>query len=165
MKKLIFFVCCFALIVTSAALAQNFIYNSQSSSVNVDNNSDMNSSSTFNQQSSSSSSSSSGYQKNSLNVSAVNLSQPHILRINTSGSQLSGEITINGKVVKRLNNNQAEINLSPFLSVGEHKVEISGRYAPASSAVSVEISAPGTNVTQQTSGNGVLNYTLDLNIQ
>ncbi|NWF58957.1 MAG: hypothetical protein HXY43_06520 [Fischerella sp.] len=166
-----FIVIAIAFIYNLGSVSQSTLINSDSNSntvVNSDSDSDMKYSKTFaSQQSSTTSSSfssSSGYQKSSLNLSAANLRQPHILRINTSGSQLSGEITVNGKVVKRLNDNQVEINLSPLLSVGEHIVEISGRYAPASSGVSIELSGPGVSSSQQTSGNGVVNYTLNLSI-
>ncbi|MBR8838630.1 MAG: hypothetical protein DSM106950_32675 [Stigonema ocellatum SAG 48.90 = DSM 106950] len=108
---------------------------------------------------------SSGTQHNSFNLNAANLSQPHILSINTSGNQLTGEIAVNGKVVKRLSKNSEQINLSRFLSVGAQRVKISARYAPASSSVNVELSGPGTNVTQQNSGNGILNYTMDVTVR
>ncbi|EHC18569.1 hypothetical protein [Fischerella thermalis] len=162
MKKLLFIACCLALIANiSAALAQNFI-SVQTSSVHVDSNSDdMRNSSTFSQQSNYSS----GYQTSSVSLSATDLRQPHILRISTSGSQLSGDVLLNGKVVKRLSSSQVEINLSPLLSAGEHIVEISGRYAPASSGVSVELSGPGISSSQQTSGNGLLHYTLNLSVR
>ena len=127
--------------------------------------SDMNRSTTFTSQQSSFGDSF-GYQKSSLQLSAANLSQPHILSINTSDAQMTGEITVNGKVVKQINNDKnVKLNLSPYLSVGEHKVEVSARYNPPSSSVSVELSGPGTNVAQQNSGNGALNYTMDVSVR
>ncbi len=126
---------------------------------------DMNRSTTFTSQHSSFGDSF-GYQKSSLQLSAANLSQPHILSINTSNAQMTGEVTVNGKVVKQINNDKnVKVNLSPYLSVGEHKVEVSARYNPPSSSVSVELSGPGTNVAQQNSGNGALNYTMDVNVR
>jgi hypothetical protein len=136
--------------------------NSSVTSVNSTQSSDMNRSVTFSGQSSSGSF---GYQQSSISVNAANLRQPHILSINTSGTQLAGEITINGKVVKTLNNSKEEINLSPFLSEGEHKVEISARYAPSSSSISVKFDGPGTNVSQQTSGDGVLKATMNVTVR
>jgi hypothetical protein len=107
-----------------------------------------------------------GYQKSSLQLSAANLNQPHILSINTSDAQMSGEITVNGKVVKQINNDKnVKVDLSRYLSVGEHKVEVSARYNPPSSSVSVQLSGPGTNVAQQNSGNGALNYTMDVSVR
>ena len=114
--------------------------------------------------SSSQNSDASAYQHSSLNLSAVDLRQPHILSINTSGNQLTGEVIVNGKVVKRLTKSREQINLSPLLSVGEHTVKISAHYSPTSSSVNVELSGPGTNITQQDSGNGILKYIMDVSV-
>lgn len=169
MKTPLFIACSIALIVSvGTAVAQNFFHssqNSQNSQISVvqsDNSSDMNSSFSFTSQQSSSSSS---YQTSSVGLNAANIGKPHILSITTSGRQLVGEIRINGKVVKQIRNNKVDINLSPYLSVGEHKVEISARYTPADSDVSVEFNAPGTNNTQQTSGDGSLNYRMDVSVR
>ncbi|WP_232224187.1 hypothetical protein [Mastigocladopsis repens] len=187
MRKLLIFAGCLAFLAITTAFAQNFVRSSQSSSVVVqqsdssgdqssqsssvsvqsdtDNSSDMNRSSTFTSQHSSSGDSY-GYQKSSLNLNAANLNQPHILSINASGAQMTGEITVNGNVVKQINNDKnVKIDLSRYLSVGEHTVEISARYSPPSSSVSVELSGPGANVTQQNSGNGALNYTMDVSVR
>ncbi|MCX7596322.1 MAG: hypothetical protein N2235_21705 [Fischerella sp.] len=174
MKTVTFVTGCFAFIVIAIALVYNFGSSSQRTLINSDSNgdtvvntnsdSDMKYSKIFTSQQSSTSNSSSGYQQSSLSLSAANLRQPHILRIHTSGNQLSGEITVDGKVVKRLSDRQGEVDLSPLLSVGEHIVEISGRYAPPSSGVSIELSGPGVSSSQQTSGNGIVNYTLNLSV-
>ncbi len=184
MRNLLFFACGVAMLVTvtTAFAHQNFIHSSQSSSVNSNSNSDMSTFSSTSQTSSSDSSDSSGTQQSFttsqntsdssggtqhtvFNLNAANLSQPHILSIKTSGNQLTGEITVNGKLIKRLNKNSENINISPFLSVGEQTVKISARYAPASSSVNVGLSGPGTNVLQQNSGNGILNYTMDVTVR
>ncbi|BAY11991.1 hypothetical protein [Calothrix sp. NIES-2098] len=108
--------------------------------------------------------SSSDYQENAISLSAVNLSRPHILSINTSGSQLQGKIVFNGKVIKQIRSKRTYINLSPYLCVGEHTVKIAAYYYPASSSVNVELKGPGIDVTQATSGSGVLNYTLNVSV-
>lgn len=108
--------------------------------------------------------SSSDYQESAISLSADNLSRPHILSINTSGSQLQGKIVMNGKVIKYIRGKRAYINLSPYLAVGEHTVTISARYSPVSSSVNVEFSGPGINVTEETSGSGLLNYTLNVSV-
>jgi cytoskeletal protein RodZ len=108
---------------------------------------------------------SSQYQRSTLNVDAASLSQPHILSINSSATQLKGQIVVDGKVVKKLNKNSSEINLSPYLSMGQHNVEITARYSPPTSGVNVQINGPGTNVAQQNSGDGALNYKIDVNVQ
>ncbi len=162
MKKLLLLSCCLALVASiSTVAAQNFISHHKVSLISTNSSSDMhNYFSTFSQQSNFSST----YQQNFLTFRATHLSQPHILTVKTSGNQLQGEITLDGKIVKLLNNNQVEINLSPLLSVGEHQVKISGRYAPVSSSASITLNGPGTNVVQQTSGNGILHYVINMSI-
>jgi hypothetical protein len=180
MRTLLFFAFGIAILASvTTGCTHSFADSSQSSFVHSDTGSDMSSSTTNSQQSSHSSgsqssftssqntsySSSSGYQHDSFNLDAASLKQPHILSINTSGDELTGEITVNGRVVKHIHRSKEQINLSPFLSVGKQTVAISARYAPASSSASVELSGPDTNVSQQTSGNGVLKYTMTVTVQ
>jgi len=101
------------------------------------------------------------HQQTAITMNRTNLKAPHFLTITTARStQLVGEIAVNGVVVKNINNNQASVNLSPLLSTGINSVEISGDYKPARDSVRIEFSGPGTKVTQQTSGNGILRETL-----
>jgi hypothetical protein len=190
MKKLTILAGCLAIVATGVFLVQNLSQGRQntfvdrgnnsdvtsrvtsdSDSINIDSqdDSDMKEPGTFisQQQSSQSQSSGNSYQKSSSSVSlrAVDIRQPHILKINSSGTQFVGKVTIDGKVSKKLDSKTSEINLSPYLSVGEHTVEISGRYSPASSSIQVELKGPGTNVTQQSSGNGAVNHTMTVTVQ
>ncbi len=144
--------------------SDNTSINSDSTSVNSANNNDdddMQDGAFISQQNDQSSE----YQRSTLNLNAANLSQPHILSINSSATQLRGQIVVDGKVVKKLNKNSSEINLSPYLSTGQHNVEITARYSPPTSGVNVQINGPGTNVAQQNSGDGALNYKIDVNVQ
>lgn len=192
MKKLTILAGCLAIVATAVFLVQNLgqgrqntfvdrgnnsdvtsgvTSDSDSDSINIDSqdDSDMKDPGTFisQQQSSQSQSSGNSYQKSSSSVSlrAVDIRQPHILKINSSGTQFVGKVTIDGKVSKKLDSKTSEINLSPYLSVGQHTVEISGRYSPASSSIQVELKGPGTNVTQQSSGNGAVNHTMTVTVQ
>lgn len=162
MKNPIFILCgALALMTISTACANNFVSDNQSPIVQPDiNNMNHNTSS-----STTISSNSSGYQRGKVSLSAAKLSQPHILTIETSATQLSGKIIVNGKVVKNLRNKTTKVDLSRYLSAGEHKVEISAKYAPTTSPIKVELNAPNSNVTQQTSGNGILNYQLDVSVR
>lgn len=164
MRNLILSALCIGFIISlTAGLTDNFSYNKYSSVNSRTNNSgDVK---TFTSLRSQQSSNSSNFQRSTLNLKAANLNQPHVLKINSTGTQLQGEITINGKVVKQLTDNQSEINLSPYLSTGQQKVEISANYTPPSAAVNVEVNGSSSNLSQQTSGNGTLNYRLDLTIQ
>ncbi|MDJ0737470.1 MAG: hypothetical protein QNJ47_25960 [Nostocaceae cyanobacterium] len=160
MKISLFFVSCTAIIVTlGVAVAQNFIYTNQSSVMQTENNTNMNNSTIL---TNSQSSSSYSYQESNINLSADNLREPHILSIKTSGSKIIGTITVNGKLAVQMNNNQIDINLSKYLSVGNNTVIISGSYLPTSSSVTVKFDAPGTNINQQMSGNGVINSQLNI---
>ena len=135
---------------------------SRSSSKSVQSSS---SSSGYTSQSSSSYSSSSGYQSSSLTLSKANLSEPHILSITTSGKRLTGKVVINDKVTKKLYGNKIEFDLSPHLSVGKNTVEIDAGYAPASSNLEIEMNGPGSTVSQQSSGNGVVNSNLNIMVK
>jgi hypothetical protein len=166
-----------------AGLSNNFSYSQQSSSIDSSNNSSIDSSTNSNgngdvqsftsietnqqtnQRSQSSSNIQTNIQESTLSLNSTNLNQPQTLKINSSGTGLKGEISINGKVVQRLDRNQSKINLSPYLSTGTQKVEIKANYTPASADVSVEIEGSGSNISQQTSGSGTLNYTLNLTVQ
>ncbi|WP_414622217.1 hypothetical protein [Calothrix sp. CCY 0018] len=157
MKKIIYIICtALALISVSVAFASNFANNPNNNNNMMNSNS--NSFTTF-------TSNSSGYQRGKVSLNAANLSQPHILKIETSATQLNGKIIVNGKVVKNLSNQKTEIDLSRYLSVGEHKVQISASYSPGISPIKVEFNAPNSNVTQQTSGNGILNYQLEVSVR
>jgi hypothetical protein len=162
MKPLLLFVACAALIVVGNLDAdQNVIHKHQSAIVHYQKISDINSVTAINRRYLSSSS---DYQESSVTISAANLRQPHILSVNTSGSELQGNITYNGKVIQQIQGKRVEVNLSPYFSVGKHTVKIFTRYFPESSSVSVSFTGPGINVTQQTSGSGVLNYILNVNV-
>lgn len=154
MKKIIFIICgAAALITVSAAFANNIVNHLPINSMN-----NSNSFTTV-------TSNSSGYQRGKVSLSAANRSQPHILKIESSATQLNGKIIVNGNVVKNLSNKTTKIDLSPYLSVGEHFVEISANYAPKTSPIKVELNAPNNNLSQQTSGNGVLNYQLSIYVR
>ncbi|MCJ8280797.1 MAG: hypothetical protein MJK14_13140 [Rivularia sp. ALOHA_DT_140] len=155
MKKAIFILfTTVTLISISAALAGNFVNNNRVNHMN----SNTTSFSSF-------TSNSSGYQRGKVSLSAANLSQPHILKIETSANQLNGKVILNGKVLKNLSQKITEIDLSRYLSVGEHKVEISAIYSPAISSIKVELDAPNNNIVQEISGDGVLNYQLSISVR
>lgn len=107
-------------------------------------------------------------QETTVSLDAGDLKQPYILRVriaNANPRLITGEIKLNNRVIKSLSNNQIEINLSPLLSIGTHKVEISGKYNPANSAVKVELLGGQTQVTQETSGSGTINQILIINVR
>lgn len=100
-------------------------------------------------------------QKTAITMDAANLTSPSILNITTAEStQLVGKITVNGVIIKTFNNSRVSVNLSPYLAKRTNSVEIFGNYRPAQNSVQIEFSCPGTKVTQQTGGNGILRQTL-----
>lgn len=163
MQNLILYALCVGFIISLTAGLTNNLSISQVSSSSSSSSNDTSTTKTFTSVTSEQSNSSS-IQRSSLSLSAANLKQPQILKINAQNARLQGKISVNGKVVQRLNDNTSELNLSPYLSIGQQKVEISAQYSPSTAAVSVEVQGSGNNISQQTSGSGTLNYTLDLNV-
>ena len=105
-------------------------------------------------------------QTTSISVNSNALQSPHILSIKTTdNTQIDGEVSVDGLVIKKLQGSQTSFNLSPYLEKQIKKIEISGTYKPVSSSVKIEFSSPNTNVTQQMSGNGRLNQTLVITVR
>ena len=105
-------------------------------------------------------------QTTSISVNSKALKSPHILSIKTTdNTQIDGEVSVDGLVIKKLQGSQTSFNLSPYLEKETNKVEILGTYKPASSEVKIEFSGLNTNVTQQMSGNGRLNQTLVITVR
>ncbi len=97
-------------------------------------------------------------QQTSVNISAANLGQPHLLKISGSGNKyLSGTIELNGKTITNLIGSSKEVNLSSYLRKGTNTIDIVGRYSPTYVSIKVEFSAPNTVVSQEASGQGILN--------
>jgi len=100
-----------------------------------------------------------------INLDAVNLEQPYVLRISApKGTQVTGQITLRNKMIKRFAGNQAALNLSPILFRGRQTLKIVGTYKPAQSSVKVKFSGPGTELSQETGGSGKLDQTLVVNV-
>ena len=105
-------------------------------------------------------------QKTVINIDSAKLKLPHILSISTPiGTQVTGQISVNGVVIKRLTNPETSINLSSYLSRGRQTITISGSYKPAQSSVEVTFSSPGTQVSQETGGGGILRQTLIIDVR
>jgi hypothetical protein len=100
------------------------------------------------------------YQQTSIAVNYNNLREPHILKIDSIAKQLSGEITLNGRLIKKVSGSKTRIDLAAYLTKGEHRIEIFLNYLPVSSAIAIGFNSPDTNMMQQTSGNGSLRHRL-----
>jgi hypothetical protein len=88
-----------------------------------------------------------------------------MLKVDASNAQLNGHITINENRIIKLTNKQESINLSPYLFRGKNIIEISGSYSPQNSRITIEFSGTGNQITQQTSGSGILKHTLIVEVR
>jgi hypothetical protein len=106
-------------------------------------------------------------QQTGINLSATELKQPHILTVSTSQpvTQMTGDIKLNGKSIKKLSRNSTRIDLAPSLKIGKNIVAVSGRYSPASTSVKVEFTGPSNHISQQMGGNGSIDQILVLKVQ
>lgn len=105
-------------------------------------------------------------QETAISLEADQLRHPHFLCVSTAktGTQLTGKIELDGKYIQSLNN-ATKINLSPYLSLGKHKIDISAKYSPTGDSVQIEFIGPNTQVSQQTGGSGYLNQRLIIEVQ
>jgi uncharacterized protein YxjI len=105
-------------------------------------------------------------QETTISLKADALRHPHFLTINpsTKGTQLTGDITLDGKLLQRLNNSTT-INLAPRLTRGKHAIKISGKYYPIRDSIQIEFIGPNTQVNQETGGSGYLNQTLIIEVK
>ncbi|MEM9906968.1 MAG: hypothetical protein AAF921_18285 [Cyanobacteria bacterium P01_D01_bin.44] len=104
-------------------------------------------------------------QQTQVDIDAVDLASPHILEITASGvSQLSGEVLLDGVVIKTLSGEQLTIDLADYLETGSNMIEVMGRYSPASASVQLTLDGPGLSLSQQTSGSGHLSQTFVLEV-
>lgn len=102
----------------------------------------------------------SSYQQATVNIDLKNLRQPYILSVKSSGTQLTGHVRVNGKVIKQLNINDDQFNLSPYLAIGKNTIELSASYSPSRSLIEIALLGTDTRIVQQTSGTGILRHTL-----
>ncbi len=110
--------------------------------------------------SSSTSTQNSSSQQAALNIDAKNLGLPYILNVKISGNKPTGQVKVNGQLIKQLNSNNNQFNLSPYLLSGKNRIEILVPYFPSLTFMDVELLGPDTRVVQQTSGIGALSHTL-----
>ena len=104
-------------------------------------------------------------QSSTISISAATLSQPHILIVSVSRGNIDGLIKLNGRVLQNIKDRNTRIDLSSYLSRGTNTIEILGKYNIKNASVKVELVAPQTQVSQQTSNNGSLNQTIILQVR
>lgn len=106
-------------------------------------------------------------QETTINLDANELRQSQTLSISSSQSltQMTGDIKVNGKSIKKLSRNSTQTNLAPSLRLGKNIVVISGRYSPANASVKFEFITPNNHVSQQVAGSGYLKQVLVIKVQ
>jgi hypothetical protein len=109
-------------------------------------------------------------QSTTISVDRADLTQPHILRVQGSADDSPirmkrVEVKVNGKVTRSIVNKSLELNLAPLLKVGRYEIEISGTSPRPDDTISVSFTGKNTNVTQQSSGTGVINQILVINVR
>lgn len=104
-------------------------------------------------------------QSSTISISAATLAQPHILTVSVSKGDMEGVIELNGKVLHYITDRDTRIDLSPHLLRGRNKLKIWGNYNTRNASVTVELTAPQTQVSQQTSNNGRLNQIIILEVR
>jgi hypothetical protein len=104
-------------------------------------------------------------QSTTISLDRANLRQPHILRIQGSGKMERIDVKINGKLVKSIANGSIELDLAPMMTVGSYQVEISGTSARPDDTISLTFTGTNTNITQQSSGAGIIKQMLVINVQ
>jgi hypothetical protein len=106
-------------------------------------------------------------QETRINLNSVDLKQPNLLNINLSQSTryMTGEVKLNGKLIKKLSQNSAQVDLAPALKRGSNRVTVFGKYSPASASISLDFSGPHNQISQQMAGSGLIQVVLLIEVQ
>ncbi len=109
-------------------------------------------------------STSSQRQTNTVTVARADLSEPHLLTIETS-AELSGDIIINGDHVAELTKDITQLDIAPYLTErNTTAIAIKGAYFPHSAGVRLQFDSPSLAISQQMSGVGRIDYQLNLEV-
>lgn len=104
-------------------------------------------------------------QVNTVTLDAANLSEPHILTIETT-ADLNGDIVINGESVTALTTGTTTLDVAPYLrGTATATISITGSYSPKDAAIRLQFEGPNILVEQQSTGAGQLDYQLNLNLE
>jgi hypothetical protein len=104
-------------------------------------------------------------QQAAITLNAANLKKPHILKVSSLTDSIEGQIKLNGKLVELLGDRHTWIELSSVLQKGKNVIEIAANYRPAKSTVTVELTGPNTQVSQQTGGSGKINQVILIDVR
>jgi hypothetical protein len=104
-------------------------------------------------------------QSTTISLDRADLRQPQMLRVQGSGKMERIDVKINGKLVRSIANGSIELDLAPMMTVGSYQVEISGTSPRSDDTISLTFTGTNTNVTQQSSGSGIVKQLLVINVQ
>jgi hypothetical protein len=128
---------------------------------------DVNELNTGSSQSSSTTSGSSNSVQQSINtvyLSSYELSEPHILKIETSG-EMTGYVVLDGETIKEIDGSDFELDLASYLSRGIHKMVIRIEPISSDSSISLQLDAPGNSINHNSGGNGTMEHVINLNVR
>lgn len=101
----------------------------------------------------------------SITLDSRNLSSSHYLKVITNSQKITGTITVNNRKLISLNNPETSLDLAPRLVKGINTIEIAGNYSPSNANVTIQFSGIGNTVTQQSSGSGILQHKLIIDVR
>jgi hypothetical protein len=106
-------------------------------------------------------------QKTAIRLSRAELKKPLMLRIGSAQSLMraTGDISVNGKLLKKLSRTATQIDLAPYLKSGKNIVAVSGQYSPANAAIDIEFVSSNSHVSQKMAGSGTINQILAIDVQ
>jgi hypothetical protein len=105
-------------------------------------------------------------QMSTISLQKQGLKTPCLLSIFPSSdiTNLQGQVSLNGKIINRLNTTEKNLDLSSQLKRGSNRLIITGKYFPLDSTVSIHLQGLNTEIHQQTGGNGLLNQMLVIKV-
>jgi len=92
------------------------------------------------------------HQQSFASLSAEALDRPLWLSVRAPRAQIDGSVTLNGRYLATLDDGYWRLDLSPYLSPGDHRLVVRGTVRPASSDVTLELQGVGLQMSQQSSG-------------
>jgi hypothetical protein len=106
-------------------------------------------------------------QKTVISLSTAELKRPLILKIGSAQSLTgaTGEVRINGQLLKKLSRTATRIDLASYLRPGKNIVAVSGQYSPETAAVDVEFVSSNNHVSQKMAGSGTINQILVIEVK
>jgi hypothetical protein len=106
-------------------------------------------------------------QETVINLSAADLKKSLVFKVSSSQSltQATGEIRLNGILLKKISRTTTQIELAPKLRRGRNTVVVLGQYSPASAAINVEFISSNNHISQSMAGSGTIKQTLAIEVE